>query len=437
MERSAGLLLHVTSLPGGRLGPEAYEFLDFCAAAGQRWWQMLPVHPPGRGDSPYHALSAFAGSAKLLADEPLDPTGFARFRRKAEDWLPDYALFRALRDAHGGAPWPKWPRAVRDRTPRGLKRAREQYATLIERYEREQFAFAQQWAALRRHARERGVGLIGDLPLFVSHDSADVWANRSLFKLTKTGRPRVVAGVPPDYFSKTGQRWGNPLYRWSVMKRRRYAWWIARLRRLFELFDVVRIDHFLGILRAWEIPARAKTGLRGRWTKGPGAEFLQAVRRALPRRKLIAEDLGRLTPEAAALRDRFRLPGMRVLHFTFGPDPETYPHAFPRNCIVYTGTHDNDTTAGWARTNPIDSKRAQRYAGCTKRELSWGLIRVAHLSPADVAIVPVQDLLNLGPTARMNTPGTTKGNWKWRMRRGALNRRVARKLRDLTEIAGR
>jgi 4-alpha-glucanotransferase len=199
----------------------------------------------------------------------------------------------------------------------------------------------------------------------------------------------------------------------------------------------VRIDHFLGILRAWEIPARAKTGLRGRWTKGPGAEFLQAVRRALPRRKLIAEDLGRLTPEAAALRDRFRLPGMRVLHFTFGPDPETYPHAFPRNCIVYTGTHDNDTTAGGARTNPIDSKRAQRYAGCTKRELSWGLIRVAHLSPADVAIVPVQDLLNLGPTARMNTPGTTKGNWKWRMRRGALNRRVARKLRDLTEIAGR
>ncbi|MHC4550062.1 MAG: 4-alpha-glucanotransferase [Planctomycetota bacterium] len=428
--RSSGLLLHVTSLPGGRLGPEAERFVEFCAAAGQRWWQVLPLGPPGPGRSPYGALSAFAGSEALLARDREEDESF----RPA--WLADYALFRALRDAAGGAPWTAWPRGVRDRDPRALDRARREHASAIAHYERLQRRFHRQWTALKRHAHARGVGLIGDLPLFVAHDSADVWVHRDLFKLAPSGRPTVVAGVPPDYFSATGQRWGHPVYRWEVIRRRRFRWWIDRLARMFQLFDVVRLDHFLGLLRTWEIPARARTARRGRWTKGPGAAFLRTVRRALRGRRLIAEDLGLVTPEAQKLRRRFRLPGMQVLQFCFREEG-TLPHRFPRSCVVYTGTHDNDTTVGWFAKGGADRERARRYAGCRRDRIHWGLIRVAHLCPADLAVVPVQDLLGLPSRARMNTPGTSRGNWRWRLAAGALTRGHARRLRVLTEAAGR
>jgi 4-alpha-glucanotransferase len=434
IRRSSGLLLHVTSLPGGRLGPAAERFVDFLAAAGQKWWQVLPVGPPDSHGSPYAALSAFAGSERLLARDAL-PDDVSRRRAKADEfrppWLADYALFRALRDRYGG-PWTAWPRRLRDREPQALERARADHARAIARYERAQQAFHHQWRALRRYARRRGVRLIGDVPLFVAHDSADVWAHNDLFKLTQTGRPAVVAGVPPDYFSREGQRWGNPVYRWDVMRRRRYRWWIARLRRAFELFDQVRLDHFLGLLRTWEISARAKTAKRGRWTKGPGASFLNAV----GRRGLIAEDLGLVTTEATRLRKRFRLPGMQVLQFSFGEDG-TLPHEFERNCVVYTGTHDNDTTVGWFRQGGPDRELARHYARCRKDQIHWGFIRVAHESPAGLAMVPVQDLLGLPGRARMNHPGTTRGNWRWRLKEGALTPAIARRLRKLTEGAKR
>jgi len=436
--RSCGLLLHLTSLPDGRLGRDAYRFVDFCARAGQRWWQMLPVVPPGAGGSPYAALSAFAGSESLLARGPaVDAEGFAAFRRREASWLGDYALFRALRERYRERAWTRWPPRLRDRDPDALARARDALASAIARYERDQYRFATQWAELRVYAAARGVGLIGDVPIFVAHDSADVWAHRDLFKLDARGRPTVVTGVPPDYFSRRGQRWGNPHYRWDVARRRRYRWWLARLARALALFDAVRLDHFLGFLRAWEIPARARTARRGRWAKGPGEAFFRAVATRFGAAPLIAEDLGLLTPEAAALRDRHGLPGMRVLQFSFGPDASQRPHAFPRNCVVYTGTHDNDTAAGWFRAGGPDARRALLYAGGTAARIHEGLIRVAYTCPADLAIVPVQDVLGLGGRARMNRPGEQGGNWGWRLRRGELRPALARRLRALAEVAGR
>jgi 4-alpha-glucanotransferase len=412
--RSAGLLLHVASLPGGRLGPEAYRFVDFLEAAGQRWWQVLPLGPPAR-HSPYDALSAFAGNEALVGREgpPLDAP-----------WAREYATFRALRDLHGRS-WPRWPRWPKAPEP------------AVARHLRLQGAFDEEWGALKRYANERGIAIIGDIPIFLAHDSADVWANPGIFKLGRDGRPRVVTGVPPDYFSRKGQRWGNPHYRWEVLRRSRFAWWIARLRRAFELFDAVRLDHFLGFLRAWEIPKRARDARGGRWAGGPGAAFFTAVQRALGPLPLIAEDLGLLTPEAAALRDRFGLPGMRVLQFSFGRNPEDRPHYFPRNAVVYTGTHDNDTVRGWLHAGGQDPERARRYAGCRRGDFHWGMIRVAHMTACDLAIVPVQDLLGLGSEARMNKPGTVRGNWRWRLKGGELTPRLARRLRDVTEASGR
>jgi 4-alpha-glucanotransferase len=411
--RSAGLLLHAASLPGGKLGPAAYRFVDFLAAAGQRWWQVLPLGPPGAGGSPYAALSAFAGDERLVGGEgpPLDAP-----------WALEYATFRALHDHHR-KPWPHWSRRA--------KPSRE----AVLRYLRLQGAFDEEWRALRRYANERGIGLIGDLPIFVAHDSADVWARRDLFKLDRRGQPKVVTGVPPDYFSRDGQRWGNPHYRWD--RRAVFGWWIARFRRAFELFDSVRLDHFLGFLRAWEIPARERTGRRGRWAGGPGARLFAAVGKALGSLPLIAEDLGLLTPEAAELRDALGLPGMRILQFSFGGNPEDRPHYFPRNSVVYTGTHDNDTVKGWLHAGGADPERARRYAGCRRRDFHWGMIRVAHLSPSDLAIVPVQDLLGLGTEARMNRPGTVRGNWKWQLKGGELTPRLARRLHELTQASDR
>jgi 4-alpha-glucanotransferase len=426
--RSAGLLLHATSLPGGQLGPEAYRFVDFLADAGQKWWQVLPIHPPGPARSPYMALSAFAGDERLLPRREGEPSG--------AEWAEDYALFRALRDAQR-RPWPRWPKPLRDRDPAALAKAQARHARAIGRYLRAQGAFDEEWRALKRYANDRGVRLMGDVPIFVAHDSADVWAHRDLFHLDRRGQPRVVTGVPPDYFSREGQRWGNPHYRWDVLRRRGYGWWIARLKRALELFDAVRLDHFLGFLRAWEIPARARTARRGRWAKGPGANFLLAVRKALGGLPLVAEDLGLVTEEATELRERFGLPGMRVLQFSFGWDPADRPHYFARNGVVYTGTHDNDTVVGWLRSGAPDAKRALRYAGGGSRDFHWGMIRTAHHTACDIAMVPVQDVLGLGSGARMNRPGRARGNWRWRLKRGELSPRLARRLRHSTESSDR
>jgi 4-alpha-glucanotransferase len=390
--RSSGLLLPVASLPGGRLGDEAYAFVDFLAEAGQRWWQVLPIGPAGFGRSPYSALSAFAGDERLMQPESRRPT--AAFRRRNAYWLRDYCRFRERRGDGRG------------------------HAEL-------QQAFERQWLELKRYANRNGVRLIGDVPFFVARDSADVVAHPELFDLD------VQAGVPPDYFSRNGQLWGNPLYTWVS-----FRWWIQRLRRALYLFDMVRLDHFLGFVRAWAVPKRARDARRGRWVAGPGARFLGIAKRSLRKLPIIAEDLGLVTPEATALRKRYNMPGMRVLQFSFGTEGDP-PDRFGRDCVVYTGTHDNDTLVGWYRTNPADGERARAYARCKAEEIHWGMIRVAHESPADMAIVPVQDVLGLGSEARINTPGTKTGNWEWRLGRNQLTKAHAKRLRAITEGAGR
>ena len=499
-KRSSGILLHVTSLPGpygcGDLGPRAHEFLDFLAETGQTWWQMLPVVPPGAGHSPYSALSAFAGNTLLislerLADEGLlqrsrlaPPAGlggavadFAAAERLKQErlheafeafetsapgevrsqfdawahdeawWLEDYALFMALRHERLNVSWWEWEHPVRLREHAALEEARRRLAKRL-RFERfAQWQFDKDWKCLRSAAAARGLGLIGDIPIFVARDSAEVWAHPELFLLDGEGWPIVVAGVPPDYFSKDGQLWGNPLYRWDVMRSRGYDWWIARLRAAFARFDAVRIDHFIGFHNYWEIPGHAKTARDGRWMPGPGAEFFERVFAALGGVELIAEDLGIVTDEVRALRDRFDLPGMVVLQFAFGLDPESrnyQPHRFRRRCIVYPGTHDNDTIVGWwkdqgsassTRTpEQIEKERAfvMTYIGSNGRQIHWDMIRTALSSPADVAIIPAQDLLGLGSEARMNMPGTAQGNWRWRLTR-PLPRGVGRRLKTLTD----
>jgi 4-alpha-glucanotransferase len=499
-ERSAGLLLHPTSLAGppgnGDLGAAAHRFADFLAEAGQRWWQMLPVHPPGDGWSPYHGLSAFAGSPLLIALEPLVQAGWLkpeehtpparpqgsrarfdaslryreprlrlafsrfeagatpaaraaleRFRAGQADWLEDYALFMALKVRQGGASWWEWPAPLRRRQPAALCRAREELAGEI-RYRRfSQFLFDRQWRALREHCRARGVALLGDVPIFVAPDSADVWAHRELFYVDRDGRLPVVAGVPPDAFSATGQRWGNPLYRWAVHRRGGYRWWIERLRATLGRFDATRLDHFIGFVRYWEVPSREQTALRGRFLPGPGADFFERLRSGLGGLPLIAEDLGLVTAEVTALREQFELPGMRVLQFAFGenePNNPHLPHQHPRACVVYTGTHDNDTLVGWARgpggrLRP-EARRALAYLGRKVRggePVHWALIRLAYLSPASLAVLPVQDPLGLGRRARMNLPGTPSGNWRWRLGEDALTPALAERLRSLSLQYGR
>jgi 4-alpha-glucanotransferase len=499
------VLLHLTSLPGphghGDLGPSALRFADFLAAGEQSWWQVLPVGPPGLGESPYASPSAFAGSPWLISLETLVEDGlldradlerparrlredraafgparrfreprlrkaFARFeqrpgRRRApleafrqgnRSWLEDYALYCALDGAHGGAPWTAWDPELRSRRRGALERARRALAGEVRYHAFLQHQFDRQWSRLRRHCRDRGIGLMGDLPIFVAHHSADVWAHQELFRLDGSGRPTVVAGIPPDYFSRTGQLWGNPVYRWDVLRRRGYDWWLARLEAVFQRFDAVRLDHFVGFQRFWEVPASARTAIPGRWAPGPGADFFEAVFRRLGRVQLIAEDLGVLTPEVKALRDGFGLPGMRVLQFAFGNDPEAEsyrPHTYPAHTVAYTGTHDNDTTVGWFRDRgsrastrspaEIRAERrfALRYLGSDGREIHWDMIRLASMSPANTVIVPFQDLLGLGSEARLNSPGTPSGNWAWRLSRGALAPSLSRRLGELTVTYGR
>jgi 4-alpha-glucanotransferase len=442
--RASGLLLHPTSLPGGDLGPEAFKFADFLEAAGQKWWQMLPVSPPDPWNSPYQSLSSFAGNTNLISVEKLGAplreafrsfrggSEFDAFRRREKAWLEDFARFMALREAHQGAAWTSWENTRPD-------------PDAVRFYEFAQFIFFKQWSELKAYCGSKGIGLIGDLPIYVAHDSAEVWANPDLFKLDERGLPTVVAGVPPDYFSETGQRWGNPIYRWDVLKRRHYDWWLARLQSMLTRFDAVRLDHFIGFHRFWEIPASSKTAKEGEWRPGPGSDFFKTVFAKIKGAQIIAEDLGSITPEVEALRDEFDLPGMRVIQFMFGPDEgvkKYQPHNFSRRLVVYTGTHDNDTLCGWLAEQAklpgeTDAMRALAYAKSDGKEPHWDLIRLALESLADTAILPVQDILGLGSEARMNRPGTDVGNWQWRLSGGMLTPDVAKRLRAVTEESGR
>ncbi|MEP7048776.1 MAG: 4-alpha-glucanotransferase [Pseudomonadota bacterium] len=499
-ERCSGILLHPTSLPGphgvGDLGPHAFRFVDFLARAGQRYWQMLPVGPLGAGASPYDSPSAFAGSPLLLSlealvdrgllerSEVLDPRAFegkrnarypaairyrerrlrlafARFQARMGDaergelahfldqqrhWLPDYTLFRALKAARGGEPWTTWPSELKQRETAALERARKELSTEVQYHEFLQFEFARQWSALRRYANERGVKLLGDVPMFVAHDGSDVWSHQAIFQLDHDGERRVVAGVPPDYFSQDGQRWGNPLYDWGVLRETGYAWWVDRFRSTLERFDALRLDHFIGFHRYWEIPAHAQSARDGRFIAVPGEDFFEQVRSTLGRLPFIAEDLGLVTPEVAAMRDRFGMPGMRVLEFGFAGGAHDYqPHRFPTQTVVYTGTHDNDTIVGWlssheragaeheAQALRAERLRALRYSGSNGQEPHWDLIRVALMSVANTAIFPLQDLLGLGAEARMNVPGTASGNWEFRALEGEFSAAIADRMASLCE----
>lgn len=481
--RSAGLLLHPTSLPSaggiGDLGPDAHRFVDLLTDAGMSIWQVLPLGPTGYGDSPYQCFSAFAGNPMLVhlpgfgGDFPAHTVdfgavlpakraalraamaawtpdaGYADFVRGEGWWLEDYALFMALKDAHGGIAWTGWEAGAVRREPAALARWRERLAGDVEHYRREQYAFHRQFEALRAHAKARGVRLMGDLPIYVAHDSADVWANPGLFLLEPEGRPRVVAGVPPDYFSATGQLWGNPIYDWAAMAADGYAWWIRRMRSALAQFDLIRLDHFRGFDAFWEVPGGDPTAERGHWAPGPGAALFDAMTAALGPLPIVAEDLGFITPAVQALRDRFAYPGMRILQFAFGDDGQArafQPHTYVRNCVVYTGTHDNDTAIGWwtAEAGP-DSMRtpaqvaqekafALRYLGTDGREMHWTLIRTALASVADTVLVPVQDVLGLGGEARMNLPGRPSGNWGFRFTWEQFTPDLARRLRDLADL---
>ncbi len=506
-QRSAGVLLHVTSLAGphgnGDLGAGARGFIDFLAAAGQHWWQMLPVNPAGQGNSPYSGVSAFAGNPLLISlhdlveDGLLDPSDVAfklpatradyasaerlrtaalrraftrhrqkprrfgraleRFQQEAAGWLPDYALYMALRSSQNGKRWTEWPEGLARRQPSALARARAELADELAYYELEQFLFHRQWLRLREYGRARGVGLIGDAPIFIAHESADVWSSSRLFLLDQRGEPTHVAGVPPDYFSRTGQRWGNPLYRWGALRRTHYDWWVERFRRLLQHFDVIRLDHFIGFSRYWEVPAAEETAENGRWQPGPGRRLFEAVRAALGTTPFIAEDLGEVTAEVRKLRDDLGLPGMRVLQFAFGSDLQAndfLPHQYVPNAIAYTGTHDNDTFAGWfddkgGRSGPRSAAQVNKerraaiayLAGPQARELPgpvhWEGIRSVYGSVAQTAIIPMQDLLGLGNESRMNTPGSADGNWEWRVQARELSPKLSKTLRDFTATYGR
>jgi 4-alpha-glucanotransferase len=490
--RSAGILLHPTSLPGpfgiGDLGPAAYRWVDALVRAKQKWWQILPLGPTGYGDSPYQAFSAFAGNPFLLSPEFLVRDGllassdlagtqfppgridfgpiielkirltqrvwanfksgwaaglrgaFDEFKVRQASWLDDYALFRALKDSHGGASWLEWDHALIVREPAALEKARAQVTDQVGMYQFGQFLFFRQWRELKKYANDRGIRLIGDVPIFVSSDSDDVWANPGLFLLDEHRRPRFVAGVPPDYFSQTGQLWGNPLYDWEALKKTDYAWWVARLRATLEQVDVVRLDHFRGFESYWEIPAGKPTAEVGRWVKGPGDDLFHALRRHLGSLPLIAEDLGIITDAVGELRDRLALPGMRILQFAFGGAVEDrfLPHNYERNTAVYTGTHDNDTTRGWyALLGEKEKDFTRRYLGRDGSTISWDLIRLAWASIADYAVAPLQDVLDLGTEARMNLPGRAAGNWGWRFEAEMLTDDVLDRLRGLTEVYGR
>jgi 4-alpha-glucanotransferase len=471
--RASGVLLHPTSLPGphgsGDLGPAAYHFVDWLVTAGQRLWQILPLGGIGPGNSPYMSSSAFAGNLLLIdlaelqqhgwldaADLQPDasfsdgrvhfgsvvPWRMARLQKAAArfaqhisaadqvdyadfclhhaGWLEDYALFMTLAEIHTGRDWCDWPAPLARRDAQALQQAGSAHAERIAFWKFSQWCFFRHWKNLRAYANEQGVKIVGDAPIFIAFQSAEVWARPELFELDADGRATVIAGVPPDFFSATGQRWGNPLYRWSAHAAEGYAWWIERVRRIFELVDIVRIDHFRGFAGYWEIPASEPNAIRGRWLPGPGAALFQAIEAALGELPIIAEDLGVITPDVDALRHEFSLPGMRILQFAFGEDGDNanayLPHNFDSNTVVYTGTHDNNTTQGWwLEASPALRQQVLDYLGAGDgHDIHWQLIRAASASVADTAIHPLQDVLGLDAEHRMNQPGQGEGHWEWR-----------------------
>ncbi|CAN5631064.1 4-alpha-glucanotransferase [soil metagenome] len=479
--RSAGILLHPTSLPGPygiwELGTEAMAFVEFLKESGQKLWQILPLSPTGGDGSPYSSYSAFAGNPLLISTERLVRDGLVSGAKKSADgpvdypavipaktkllreaydnakpgkefdafveeqsgWLEDYALYMALKGEYDGRTWNLWDEGLVKREPDALEEARRELAEEVRFHQFVQYLFFVHWSDVKEAANEVGIEVIGDIPIFVSHDSADVWARQSLFHLDDSGSPTVVAGVPPDYFSETGQLWGNPLYDWESIKRDGYSWWVERMRMALTLYDVVRIDHFRGFEAYWEIPADAETAREGRWVKGPGKDVFRALEDGLGELPIIAEDLGEITPEVEALRDELGLPGMKVLQFAFsGPDNAFLPHEYgDANWVIYTGTHDNDTTAGWWNSADHEGRSfARRYLG--KEYVSVpDFVRLAYASVAEKAVVPMQDFLELGPEHRMNTPGTTEGNWSWRLEESALTPELAERLKSLAETYGR
>jgi 4-alpha-glucanotransferase len=493
--RASGVLLHVTSLPSrygiGDVGPGALAWIDCLHEAGQSWWQALPVGPTGYGDSPYQALSSFAGNGLLMSLDWLIEDGllrahdcpshsfpatavdygaviafkhglletlwtrfssgarpdlqiaFEQFCHDQAHWLDDYALFRALKATHNGAHYLEWPAELVQRKPAALAGARRDLANLTDAIRLAQFLLFRQGQRLKEYAHAKGVRLIGDLPFFVSPDSSDVWANPEFFLLDERRRPRFVAGVPPDYFSSQGQLWGNPVYNWDALRQTGYRWCIDRLRALLAHVDVIRLDHFRAFAAAWHVPAQAPTAQTGQWVAGPGADFFAAVQSELDALPFIAEDLGVITPDVKALLDQFHLPGNRVLQFAFdgSADNPHLPHNYVSNTVVYTGTHDNPTTRGWFEELPSGQRHnvwsyMKRYAG-ESREVAWDLIRLAWFSRAALAIVPLQDLLNLGAEGRMNLPGRAEGNWRWRCTEDMLFEPVFQWLRFLTQTSNR
>ena len=481
--RRAGVLLHPTSLPGGvgsgDLGAEAYRFIDFLVECGVSLWQMLPLGPTHSDRSPYQCLSVHAGDTRLISlqrlvdagwldDASLDTqqdievqrqvrlaaahNGFLShadneahaaleaFSEQHAGWLDDFALYQALRDEFNHSAWFDWPAPLRDREAGALKEARKRLASAMERARFEQFLFFQQWTQLRRYANDCGVLLFGDIPIFVAYDSAEVWAERHWFKLDETGGLKVVAGVPPDYFSATGQRWGNPHYNWEAMARDGYRWWLNRIGTQLELFDLMRIDHFRGFEASWEIDAAADTAVEGRWVSGPGANFFEAVRKAFHGLPLVAEDLGVITPEVTALRRQFGLPGMKILQFAFdgSPDNPYLPHNHEPLSVVYTGTHDNNTTLGWYQELSGEQRHFVRdYLGIEAEPMPWPLVRAALASVARLAVLPLQDVLGLDASHRMNVPGVAEGNWQWRFDREQFLPEHSERLKAWVQLYGR
>lgn len=489
-------MLHPTSFPGrygiGDFGDAAYRFVDFLADSKLSLWQMLPLGPTGYADSPYQCFSAFAGNALLISPDKLVEAGylpetavtripnfpthavdfgpviqykmdllkqahdhflaegtavqqdvFHQFCREQASWLEDYALFMALKHHHmhrHGGVWNTWPRPIALREPQAMQAWSTRLADDVALHKFLQFLFFQQWLDLKIYANEKGIRIIGDIPIFVAFDSADVWANPDLFYLDKNGKPTVIAGVPPDYFSETGQRWGNPLYRWNLMAENGYAWWVERLRMCFVQADIVRIDHFRGFDAYWEIPESEPTAMVGRWVRGPGAGFFTAMEAKLGKLPLIAEDLGVITPEVVALREQFDFPGMKVLQFAFGGERNSsfLPHSYAQNAVVYTGTHDNETTAGWYQNaDEWERDHVRRYMSVDGHDIVWDMIRLAFASVADMAVLQLQDILGLGNEARMNFPGKVGGYWRWRFRWEMLHDSISHRLQELGVLYGR
>lgn len=506
--RSSGLLLHPTSLPGpygvGEVGAQAFELIDFLSASGLKLWQVLPLNPTGYGDSPYQSFSAFAGNPllialDLLADQGLldrnalasrpnfpedhvdfgsviqfkipllraaadrffasatssDRAAFDHFASEHAWWLDDFALFMAAKEAHNLVSWTSWDRDLALRKPEALNRWREKLSAPIAAHKFWQFVFFRQWSAVRERCHQRGIRIMGDIPIYVAHDSADVWANPSLFCLEPDGTPSKVAGVPPDYFSATGQLWGNPIYRWDVLKEGGYDWWVRRFRETLKIVDVVRLDHFRGFEAYWEVPAADTTAQNGRWVKGPGADLFHALTARLGELPVVAENLGVITPEVEAIRNQFGYPGMAILQFAFSTDPQAptfRPHNYIREQVAYTGGHDNDTMCGWWNAGVADSTRSEAdvtrekqdcagYLGVTRqqldREVNWIFIREVMRSVADTVLVPMQDVLGLGSEARMNLPGSFGRWWKWRMRPGSFRPTDAARLKEFTRLYDR